>query len=320
MNQNMFGRLESVDLRPHWESESGNFTPWLAQTENILLLGDSLGIDLEVISQEQPVGFFKADILAKDTINDRYVIIENQLEKTDHIHLGQLITYAAGLDAVIIVWISPNFRDEHRAAIDWLNRITNENITFFGIQIELWRIGDSLPAPRFNIVAKPNDWEKNIQNSIDSTHLTETELMLLEYWNQFKGSTEEKGSTLKIQKPYHQNWIYVSLGTRHFKIACRVNSQKKWIAVTLWISGENRKSIFYELKQKYEILSYQTISPDLHWDERPTKKDCMVELLRKDVDPNNRQDWPSQHEWLRGMSEKFHDFFEGKIQSIKSED
>jgi len=294
--------------------------PWLAQEENISLLGDSLGIDLEVENQEHPVGLFKADILAKDTINNRYVIIENQLEKTDHIHLGQIITYAAGSKAETIIWISPSFREEHRAAIDWLNRITNDNINFFGVQIELWHIGDSLPAPRFNIVAKPNDWEKSVQNSIDSTQLTESQQMLLEYWNQFKEYAQEKGSKLKIQKPYHQNWIDISLGSSNFKITCRVNSRGKWIDVTLGIRGKNRLTYFEKLKQKYEELSHQTISPNLFWDERPNLTDCLIQLLQKDVDPTDRQDWPRQHQWFRENSEIFHDFFEKKIQLIKSEE
>jgi hypothetical protein len=110
------GRLEKVDLRHAWENEAGSFTPWLAEEDNITLLGDTIGVELEVEAQEQPVGPFSADILCKDTVNSRWVLIENQLERTDHTHLGQLMTYAAGLDAVTIVWIAKKFTEEHRAA------------------------------------------------------------------------------------------------------------------------------------------------------------------------------------------------------------
>src|SRR6516164_3926241 len=117
------GKLERVDVRRVWANEAGGFTPWLAQDENITLLGEAIGIELDVEAQEKAVGPFRADILCKDAATDNWVLIENQLERTDHTHLGQLLTYAAGLDAVTIVWVSPNFTEEHRATLDWLNKI-----------------------------------------------------------------------------------------------------------------------------------------------------------------------------------------------------
>src|SRR5256885_2050308 len=140
MNIRNLGRLQRVDLREVWLSESSGFTPWLAQQENMKLLGETIGIDLECEAQEKEVGPFRADILCKDTATDSWVLIENQLERTDHGHLGQLLTYAAGLEAVTIVWVAREFTDEHRAALDWLNEITGQKFNFFGLEIELWRI------------------------------------------------------------------------------------------------------------------------------------------------------------------------------------
>lgn len=131
------GKLEKVELRKIWKHEASEFTPWLAQEDNIRLLGDTIGIELGIESQEEQVGPFRADILCKDTANNNWVLIENQLEKTDHNHLGQLLTYAAGFDAVTIIWIAQKFTEEHRAALDWLNERTDENVTFFGLEIEL---------------------------------------------------------------------------------------------------------------------------------------------------------------------------------------
>src|ERR1017187_4187913 len=162
------GKLERVDVRKVWASEAGGFTPWLAQEDNIALLGEAIHIDLEVEAQEKAVGPFRADILCKNTENDNWVLIENQLERTDHTHLGQLLTYAAGLDAVTIVWVSPNFTEEHRATLDWLNGITDQRFNFFGLEIEVWRIGDSPMAPKFNIVSKPNDWAKTVKDGAQS--------------------------------------------------------------------------------------------------------------------------------------------------------
>src|SRR5262245_60943715 len=200
MTPKNLGRLQKVDLREAWLSECTDFTPWLAQEENLKLLGDSIGIELELESQEKEVGPFRADILCKDTSNDTWVLIENQLERTDHCHLGQLITYAAGLNAVTIVWIAEHFTEEHRAAIDWLNERTDEKINLFALEIELWRIGDSPIAPKFNIISQPNDWSRNVQKAA-AVDASETQKSQLQFWIAFKDYMEEKGSFVRCQKP-----------------------------------------------------------------------------------------------------------------------
>ena len=155
-------RLERVDLRNIRETEAQDFTPWLATEENLSVLADTLHMELELAVQETNVGPFRADILCRNADGGDWVLIENQLERTDHSHLGQLLTYAAGLHAVTICWIADNFTEEHRAALDWLNEITDDRFQFFGLEIELWRIGNSPPAPKFNVVSKPNDWSRSV--------------------------------------------------------------------------------------------------------------------------------------------------------------
>ena len=169
------------------------------QEENISLLGDTIGMELEVEAREKSIGPFKADILCKDTSDDHFVLIENQLERTNHTHLGQLMTYASGLHAVTIVWIANRFTDEHRSALDWLNEITADDYKFFGLEIELWRIGDSPFAPKFNIIAKPNDWSSTISRatqSITSGELTETKRLQLDYWLKLWELIRSSGSSI----------------------------------------------------------------------------------------------------------------------------
>ena len=153
------GTIKRVRLTEVWPHEAQDFTPWLA--ESLDKLGEALGLDLEFRGREVSVGPFFLDILAHDVGNDRRVVIENQLDRTDHDHLGKLLTYAAGNDASVVVWLTGDFRDEHRAALDWLNQRTDEETQFFGVVVEAWKIDDSRPAPHFRLVAFPNDWQKH---------------------------------------------------------------------------------------------------------------------------------------------------------------
>ena len=161
------GTIESVDVREIWPNEAHDFTPWLI--EHLSILGKALELDLEPIQREAPVGDFSLDILARDRNTDEVIAIENQLEWTDHTHLGQILTYAAGHDARTVIWVTPKFREEHRATIDWLNRWTPEEIAFFGVEVGAIKIGNSLPAPEFRPVAFPNDWAKHAKQRVSTT-------------------------------------------------------------------------------------------------------------------------------------------------------
>ena len=202
------GRLEKVALRQAWPDEAQNFTPWLAEDVNLALLGDALGIQLELEAVEKQVGPFAADILAKEVGSDRWVIIENQIEPTDHRHLGQLLTYAAGLDARTIIWIADSFREEHRAAIDFLNRATTEDFAFFGIQVELYRIGSSALAPRFSLVGKPNNWSKQAQaaKQLAERDLSPIQKLTREFWAQLIAKSAKAYPPLAVRTPYKSSW------------------------------------------------------------------------------------------------------------------
>ena len=153
----------SCDLRTVWPHEALDFTPWLSQDENITLLGDAVGLDITVEETESAVGDFNVDIFASETGTDRKIIIENQLEDTDHDHLGKLITYASGKSADVIIWIVKRAREEHKSAIEWLNNHTDDKIGFFLCEIKLYRIGSSVPAVKFEVIEKPNGWAKEIK-------------------------------------------------------------------------------------------------------------------------------------------------------------
>ena len=309
------GKLEKVDLREQWKGEATDFTPWLAKEENIKLLGEVLHIELEVEEQEKNVGPFKADILCKDTISDNYVLIENQLEKTDHNHLGQLMTYAAGLNAVTIVWIASKVTEEHRAALDWLNRITDEDINFFGIEIELYKIGESSPAPKFSIVSKPNDWSKTIKRAVTSGKVSDTKILQQEYWQTLKDYIESTKSFIKPQKPLPQHWTNIAIGRSNFHLSLLVNSKDKVIGIVLAIKGLKAKNNFHTLKDNYEKESLKVLGNSVEWRELPDAKESHVRLMQEG-DIFNRNEWGKQHKWLKDSTEKFHHFFAPKVKKI----
>jgi len=309
------GKLEKVNLRAAWNNEAGDFTPWLGEEENITLLGDAIGIELEVEAQEKAVGPFSADILCKDTVNDHWVLIENQLEKTDHTHLGQLMTYAAGLDAVTIVWIAGKFTDEHRAAIDWINDITEEGINFFGLEIELWKIDNSPVAPKFNIVCKPNDWSKSVKTTARKTELSDTKKLHLEYWTELGKYLEDNHSFIKCRTPRPQHWMNFAIGRTHFKITARVNTQKKEIGAYLCVYGEDKVAYYHLLRENYKERVEKKTGMELDWRELPNAKESHVETYLK-AEPTDKSKWSEQHLWLKNTIEELHKIFSPIIKEL----
>ncbi|MEW5926549.1 MAG: DUF4268 domain-containing protein [Gemmatimonadota bacterium] len=314
------GRLERVSLREVWTSEATEFTPWLAQDENLALLGDSIGLELELEAQEKDVGPFRADLLCKDTATDSWVLIENQLERTDHTHLGQLMTYAAGLNAVTIVWIAERFTEEHRAALDWLNEITDEKINFFGLEVELWRIGTSPVAPKFNLVSQPNDWTKTISTArrgIESQGLTETKRLQRDYWAGLADLLRSRGSPVKPQKPLPQHWTNFAVGRSNFSFQAFVNTQKDRIGVELVMTGPDAKPHFYLLRQEKEQIETEVGAP-LSWLELPHRKESRITLRLEQADPTNVKDWTAQHDWLANALERYHQAFVPRVRKLSA--
>lgn len=298
MNTNQLGRLESIDLRTIWNNEAAEFTPWLAQEENLSFLGETIGLDLELTSVEKDVGPFRADIVCKDTATDAIVLIENQLERTDHSHLGQLLTYAAGLSAVSIVWIADRFTDEHRAALDWLNDLTPTDVNFFGLEIELWQIATSPIAPKFNMVSKPNEWIKTVGRP-DRGALTELQQEQMEYWRALKKRFEESGSYLSMRQPRPIHAMRFALGRSGFRIEAFRNTRDKRIGVILMIGGEHSEAHFNLLEEQKSAIESE-MGDSLEWLEKPCRIRRSVALRWKDEDPSNRARWPVQHTLASG--------------------
>lgn len=301
------GRLERVDLRSVWVSEPEDFTPWLAEADNIGLLGETIGLDLEVETREKDVGPFRADILCKDTRTDQWVLIENQLERTDHTHLGQLLTYAAGLKAVTIVWVARHFTEEHRAALDWLNDITDERFHFFGLEVEAWRIGESPPAPKFNLVSKPNDWTRQVATGaarVAAEGLSETKQLQLEFWTAFRDYAEEHAQRIKVTKPLGQHWMSFSVGRSYFILSAIANADKDELRAEFVINHEESAVIYEWFSSQREQLERE-VGESLGWYSVDDVKMRRL-FLRRSADLEDRGaaregSGHRGHRWFKGL-------------------
>lgn len=290
---NNLGKMTRItDLRSVWPHEANDFTKWLAQEENLTLLSEAIDIELELEERESSVGSFNVDIFAKENGTNRRVIIENQLEDTNHDHLGKLITYASGKGADVIVWIVKRARDEHRQAIEWLNQHTDSNIGFFLLEIELWQIGDSEKAPRFNIVEKPNDWSKTMK-TIDG--LSNTDLLKLEFWT---GFNETMNNNYDFTHNFHahkvspQHWYDLSIGSSAYHICLTINTQKQNIGIDLYINDD--KDLFEQFR-KHDAEISTLLNSEVEW--REAKKACRI-LITSNINVKKRESWPKAYNWF----------------------
>jgi hypothetical protein len=298
------GTLKTIELREAWKHEANDFTKWLAEPENLHLLADEIGFDIKLVQMEAEVGDFKVDILAEEENTGRKIIIENQLEITNHGHLGQIITYASGYNANVVVWIIANAREEHRRAIDWLNEHTDENIEFYLVKIELWQIGDSPYAPKFDILSKPNDWAKTVKESIQG-ELSDTKLNQLEFWNSLREYGKANNSKLRFQKPFPQSWTNLSIGDSDAHLSLTINSTENQFRTELYIP--NNKDLFAKLLSQKSPIEAE-LGQSAEWMELPGKKASRIRISMQG-DFENKDNWESYFAWLIREAEKFQAVF-----------
>ena len=315
------GTLDSVDLREVWQNEASDFTPWLA--ENLDLLGDTLqmDIDTEDVVTEVRVGKYSADILCHDASDSSRIVIENQFGGTDHDHLGKLLTYASALDSDppirSVLWISESFNDEHRSTLDWLNRISHDEIRFFGVTIELLKIEGSKPAPRFNIVASPNDWTKEVRAS-SSGKVSDLNRQYQQFWTALIEHLPGSAPSLKPQSPLPRPYFNFAIGKAGFKLNCRLSQQKKQLHVALQIKGENPYDHFNLLKQQKSAIEKKVGDP-LNWQGK-TKGRAYKILLSKSGNPTDESDRANQIEWMAQTLNKFDKAFRDPVRNLTTED
>ena len=307
------GKIENVDIRGIWPNEAADFTPWLAN--NLDLLGKELGLDLELDRTEAPVGNFSLDILARDANSNSVVAIENQIAGTDHVHLGQLMTYAAGYDAGIVIWVSTEFRDEHRAALDWINQRTDDSLNFFGVEVEAVKIGESLPALLFRLAASPNAWSKRTRTA-PTTELTETQSRYVQFWKPLLEKLKsEHGWNIGTENKYNE---YVA-GSGFSQIARRMRmTWENEARVELLIQSSDaewNKAAFDLLKESREQIEAK-LGATLHWDRGEDTKSCRIGASRNGSLDDSEEELDEIRSWMIDNVQRFRPVFRPYLDDV----
>lgn len=282
------GRLKEVDIRELWAHEQYNFSNWLAKEENIELLNETVGLTLTDMDKEVYVGLYRCDLVGVDETTDVKIIIENQLDSTDHDHLGKIITYASGLDANVIIWIVKEAREEHKSAIEWLNNNMSKEISFFLLEIKAYRIGDSLPAPMFKVVEKPNDFIKS-NKSVKDGNLSKTQAERLNFWTEFNRVVTENGKPFNVRKATTDHWYDVAIGTSDAHISITLVNKDGTIGVELYV--RDCKDLFDNLYEHKEEIENK-LGFNMHWERLDDKKASRIKSYIPGLNFNKQGNYP----------------------------
>ncbi len=289
-------KLKKVELREVWAHEAHEFTKWLAEPENLELLSDEIGIGIELVQIEANVGRYNVDILAREENTSKKIIIENQLETTNHSHLGQLITYAAGLEAEYIIWLVREAREEHQQAVDWLNEHTDDKLNFFLVEVELWQIGDSDAAVKFSVVARPNGWKKTVMEAGADGEQTETKTLQFEFWQKLREFASQTFPELKLRTPRAQNWYDISIGRSDCHVCLTLFLDEGKVGCELYIS--NSKELFVNFRQKKDGIEKSLgLEGKIDWQELPGRKASRIRAFAP-FDLDDEKNWEKAFQWL----------------------
>lgn len=298
------GKITKVPLREVWKHEEYDFSSWLAQDENLDALGREIGTEIKLIKTEANVGRYTVDILAEEEASGRKIIIENQLEETNHDHLGKIITYASGYDAEIIIWIVKSVRDEHLKAVEWLNENTDENLNFFLIKIELWQIDKSKPAPKFEIMASPNEWAKAVKTSSVSGEISNTKIQQLEFWNKFKDYVRLEDTHIRLRTPRPQHWYDISMGNSEAHVALTLNSRENQMGCEIYIN-KNKKLFNFLMEKKSKIE--KEIKESAEWIDAAVAS--RIKISKKLTSLENQSPESKNFKWLYDKTILFQTIF-----------
>ncbi len=309
------GEIAQVVPREVWPHEASDFTPWLAKPENLGQLGNALGLDLQLVNTEVAVGPYSADIVAQETSSGDYVVIENQLAKTDHDHLGKVLTYAAALDARHVVWLAPRFTDEHQEALHWLNRHTGDDLSFYGVRLEVWKIDASLPAVRFAVHARPSGFRPTKIIGTTRGELSDVKKLQLEFWECFRASLLASGRLPSVRSARAAYWYNIALGRTGVALSCIADTWGNRIGVRVYLRGRyGAEEAIEQLRADQQPIEAELGFP-LVWDPNPEKSDRTIAAERP-ADLDNRDSWEGHIQWMTETALKMREVFAPRVRAL----
>ena len=317
------GTLSPVQVREVWAGESRDFTPWLA--ENADLLGEALDMNLIHVQTEAPVGRYSADLVFRDVSSDGLIIVENMFGATDHDHLGKLITYAAGLEVHYAVLLAPEFREEHRSALNWLNSISADDFGFFGVVLEAWRIGDSLPAPRLRVDVKPDSWGRSVRAARVNSELGETKRTYQRFWGEFLPAFRDRyPDWTRAMAPSTRNYMSFPSSRsnllRYSAAFCQPERRSRLRAEAHINTGdaETTKAAFDDLHRRKERIE-KAVGEDLEWDRMDDKRRARVSIYYPhEIRVSEEERWPEARSWLVEAMGRMRDAFDPVLQELQA--
>lgn len=296
-------------------SSETEFTDWLATEPGITLLSAALGVELEAVAKEHPVGGYRADLICRRVTDGALVIVENQITKSNHKHLGQVLTYSAGVDAKLIVWIAEKFTDQHRAVVDWQNEVTNDDIRLFALELEVWKIGSSGPAPKLNVVSQPNDWRKVVQVQVDVQEERDKGIDRVAFWTRVDERIETEDP---IGKPPPRDYAAAYFGSRRsnqFRLRGSFSRQKRHLQVALEVRKEHgyaHAKLLEDVRAELEAV----IGKPLNWKYGRKGDASVVSLERTKVNLEDDKKWGGYADWLVKYLKQFHEAFWDRIMEL----
>lgn len=304
------GRLIEVNVRELWEHEQYDFSNWLAKDSNLEYLNEIIGLTLTDVEKEVFVGPYRCDLVAKDETSGTTVIIENQLETTNHDHLGKVITYAAGTGAKVLVWIVKEAKEEHRAAVEWLNNNTNNDVNFFLIEIHAYKIGNSDPAPKFEVVEKPNDFVRRRNSRRDDGELNKSQSERLIFWEQFNEAVIRRGKPFNIRKATTDHWYDIAIGSSEAHIAIDLVNKNGRIVVELYIN--DNKDLFDKLLEKKDEIE-ERLGLSFIWDRLDNKKASRIKHYIRGLDFDDHSNYEELNDQIIDAAIKMREVFKSYI-------
>ena len=315
------GTLASMDVRQMWEDEARDFTPWLADHAD--LLGEAMGMDLLHERTEAAVGRYSADLVFRDVSTDRLVVVENMFAPTDHDHLGKLITYAAGLGASYAVLLSLEFREEHRSALTWLNSVSADDFGFFGVVLEGWRIGESLPAPRLRMDVKPDGWIRSVKAARVDSELNERERTYQRFWGEFLPVFRNRyPDWTRAVVPRKVHWMGFRSSRsnllRYSAAFCRLEGSHR-LRAEVYIDTRDRestKAVFDDLSRQKPRIE-EKVGEELEWDRLDHRQASRISLYYPhEIRVSDEERWPDTRSWLVDAMGRMRDAFNPLLQEL----